>query len=316
MPVAPTVCTIVVNWNRRADTLACLASLARATYPSLTVIVVDNGSRDGSVAAVRQAYPGVDIVESSDNLGFAGGCNAGISRARATRADQVLLLNNDAEVAPDTITLLVDALHGDRVGAVAPTIYYHDRRDTVWSAGGRIEWRSGAAFMLGLDEIDRGQFGPDPRPVEFVSGCALLTSLAVLDRVGPFDPRFFAYYEETEWCVRARRAGYAIHHVPRAKVWHKAPPSTQPASLLTHYYMTRNRLLFLTATGAGLGASCRAVLRDVRTLASWTVRPKWRGRRQHRAVMLRALRDYFAGRFGRAAWVEQLHAGTGGRAGE
>jgi GT2 family glycosyltransferase len=161
--------------------------------------------------------------------------------------------------------------------------------------------------MLELDGRDDGRCGTAPRAVDFVSGCALMAPLAVIDRVGGFDPRFFAYYEEAEWCVRATRAGYTIRHVPLAKAWHKAAPSTQPASLLTHYYMTRNRLLFIALTHAGLGAWCRTLVFEyVRTMVSWTVRPKWRARRQHRDVMLRAIGDYFRGRLGRAEWVEHL----------
>lgn len=308
MTPVPAVCAIVVNWNRCNDTLACLASLARATYPSLTVVVVDNASQDGSVPAIRRAHPSIDLIESGDNLGFVGGCNAGVERARRHGADYVLFLNNDAEVAPDSIALLAAALQADgRGGAAGPTILYRDRPEVIWSAGGRIDWQRGTTAMLELDARDRGQCGMQPRAVDFVSGCALLAPLAVIDRLGAFDPRFFAYYEETEWCVRATRAGYTILHVPLAKAWHKAAPSTEPASLLTHYYMTRNRLLFLTITHAGMRAWCHTLLSEyLRTVVSWTVRPKWRSRRHHRAVMLRAIADYLRGRLGRAEWVEHL----------
>lgn len=304
----PVVCAIVVNWNRCSETLACLASLARATYPSLTVVVVDNASRDGSVAAIHRAHPSAELVTSAENLGFVGGCNAGVDRARQHGADYVLFLNNDAEVAADAIGLLVAELEANASGGAAgPTILYHDRPDVIWSAGGRIDWQRGTTAMLELDARERGQCGTQPRAVDFISGCAFMAPLAVINRLGGFDPRFFAYYEETEWCVRATRAGYTILHVPLAQAWHKTVPSTDPASLLTHYYMTRNRLLFLATTRAGLGAWCRTLgLEYLRTMLSWTLRPKWRSRRRHRAVMLRAISDYFRGRLGRAEWVEHL----------
>lgn len=308
MTSAPLVCAIVVNWNRRRDTIACVASLQRSTYPSLRVIVVDNASSDGSVAALREAFPAIELISAPQNLGFVGGCQAGVARARALAAAYLLLLNNDAEIAADAVALLVTVLQADtRAAAAGPTILYHDRPEVIWSAGGAINWHTGNTQMVGLDALDQGQFGTAPRTVDFVSGCALLAPLAVFDRIGGFDARFFAYYEETEWCVRATRAGYAILHVPCAKAWHKTAPSTQPASLLTHYYMTRNRLLFLAATGAGLRAWCHTLgFEYLRTLLSWTLRPKWRTRRSHRTVMLRAIGDYFRGRLGRAEWVEQL----------
>jgi GT2 family glycosyltransferase len=304
------VSVVIVNWNRRIETLACLASVTRSAYPACEIVVVDNGSCDGSIAAIHAAYPQVHVIDAQDNTGFVGGCNRGVERARARDARYVMFLNNDAEIAPDAMTHLIAACAlQPHAGAVGPTVYYADRRQTVWSAGGRIHWARGATEMLGLDATDDGQFGRAPRPVDFVSGCVFLTPLAVIDRIGGFDPRFFAYYEETEWCVRAARAGYKILHVPLAHAWHRAAPSTQPASLLTHYYMTRNRLLFLALTGAGLSAWCQALGFDyLRTLLSWTVRPKWRSRRPHREVMLRAIADYYRGRLGRAPWVEHLPA--------
>jgi GT2 family glycosyltransferase len=108
--------------------------------------------------------------------------------------------------------------------------------------------------MVGLDEPDEGQRGAEPRGVDFVTGCALLVRRTVMEQVGLLDERFFAYYEETEWCVRARRAGFKIVHVPQAYIWHKISPPSQANSPLVRYYMTRNRLLFLKAAEAGIRA--------------------------------------------------------------
>jgi len=302
----PIVAVVVVNWNRRDDTLACLASLQRSDYPRLDVIVVDNGSSDGSAAAIRAGFPRATTLEAGDNLGFVEGCNRGIDAARRRSAAYALLLNNDTEIAPDCVRLLVEAAESSpEIGVVGPTICYCDRPQIVWSAGGTIDWHHGRTRMLGLDQRDEGQFGQLSRPVDFVSGCALLAKMNVVNHVGPLDRRFFAYYEETEWCVRIKRAGFTILHVPRAKVWHKTPPASAPPSFLVHYYMTRNRLLFLAVSGAGLRPRLYTLAFEYpRTLASWTLRRRWRGWRAHRAVTIRAVRDYLAGRFGRAAWLE------------
>jgi hypothetical protein len=295
------VMIIVLNWNGLADTLACLASLARLDYRVHEVVVVDNGSTDDSVSAIRASYPQVTLIETGENLGYVGGNNVGLEHARAMGADFALLLNNDTEVAPDFLGLLVEAAEADSaIGIVGPTIYYFDRPNVVWSAGGAIDWGRGRTRMIGLDEVDHGQFGHAVRPVDFVTGCALLIKMSVVDQVGMLDPRFFAYYEEAEWCVRVARAGFRILHVPQAKIWHKISPDAREASPQVHYYMIRNRLLLLKLSKMGVGPWISALLLDYgRTLVSWTLRPKWRSKSRQRRAMLQAIRDYGRGRFGK-----------------
>lgn len=298
----PQVVIIVLNWNGLNDTLECLESLSRLDYPVYEVMVVDNGSSDGSVSVIRERFPFVTVIENGENLGYVGGNNIGLRHVLAQGVDYALLLNNDTEVAPASLRLLVGAAEADpAVGIAGPTIYYYDQPQVIWSAGGAIDWRRGQTWMVGLNERDEGQFGQEPREVDFVTGCALLVKRAVLEQVGLLDERFFAYYEETEWCVRARRAGFKVVHVPRAHIWHKISPVAQADSPLVHYYMTRNRLLFLKATGAGPRAWLHTLLAEyLRTLVSWSVRPRWRGKRRQRDIMVRALRDYFFQRLGKA----------------
>jgi len=290
---------IVLNWNGREDTLACLDSLMRMEYPSFHVTVVDNGSTDGSPDAVRRAFPQVEVLETGANMGYAGGNNRGLERALERGAPYILLLNNDTTVAPDMLTHLAGAVEADpTVGMAGPTIYYADRPEVIWTAGGAIHWGRGETRMMGLDEPDQGQFGTAPREVDFVSGCAMLLRRKVPERVGLLDERFFLYYEEVEWCVRARRAGFRIVHVPRARVWHRICPQAQAESPTVHYYMTRNRLLFLALTGAGWRAWISTIVDNVRTLLSWSVRPRWRHKGPQRRAMVRALADACRGRWG------------------
>jgi GT2 family glycosyltransferase len=296
----PRVMIIVLNWNGLADTLACLSSLARLDYLAHEVVVVDNGSTDNSVATVRVTHPQVALIETGENLGYVGGNNVGLEYARAAGADYALLLNNDTEVAPGFLRLLVEAAEADpATSIVGPTIYYFDRPDVIWSAGGDIDWRRGRTRMISLDEVDQGQFGHTVRPVDFVSGCALLIKMSVVDQVGMLDPRFFAYFEDNEWCVRVVRAGFKVLHVPQAKIWHKISPDAREASPQVHYYMTRNRLLFLELSRMGMVPWLSVLLAYGRTLMSWTLRPKWRGKSLQRRAMLQAIRDYGRGRFGK-----------------
>ncbi|MBN1178458.1 MAG: glycosyltransferase family 2 protein [Anaerolineae bacterium] len=295
----PRVAVIILNWNGLQDTLDCLGSLGSVDYPEYDVLVVDNGSGDGSPAAIRAGYPDVALWENPRNLGFTGGNNVGIRRALERGADYVLLLNNDTCVAPNFLRELVAAAEADpEIGAAGPTIYYHVAPDVIWSAGGIVDWRQGDIRMRGTDEKDAGQFGSAPQEVDFITGCAMLLKRAALERVGGLDERFFAYYEESEWCLRARRAGWRVVHVPAARIWHKIDPDRRSASALVHYYMTRNRLLFLRLAGAGLRAWGHTLLVEyLRTLISWSVKPRWRHKGPQRRAMVQAITDFYRGRF-------------------
>lgn len=295
----PAVSIIVLSYNGREDTLACLRSLDHLMYPNVEVIVVDNDSTDGSVEAIRSAYPKTTIIETGANLGFTGGNNVGIRRALDKGADYIMLLNNDTIVAPDMLNLMVEVMEGDpTIGVTGPTIYYYNAPDLIWSAGGQIDWTQGLTSMIGLNEEDKSQFGVSPRPVDFVTGCAMLVKREVWEKAGLLDDKFFMYYEETEWCVRANRAGYKIMHIPSAMMWHKISIDERATSPRTYYYMTRNRLLFLRNTSVGYKTWLNISSEYLRTFLSWSVRPKWQDRRHLRRIMLRALKDYSLGKFG------------------
>lgn len=298
--VTPRVVIVVINWNGGEDTLACLDSLAGVHYPECSVLVVDNASQDGSPERIRACHPEVLLMVSRVNLGFTGGNNLGMKAALQRGADYVLLLNHDTLVSPDFLEEMVAVGEADpSIGVLGPTIYYHARPGVIWSAGGAIDWKRGTTQMIGMNEVDRNQYGMKPRAVDFVTGCAMLVKREALEAAGLLDESFFAYYEEVEWCVRIRRAGYAIVHVPGAKIWHKISPEAREASVAVHYYMTRNRLLFLKKTGAsGLAWVHTLIGEYLRTLLSWSLRPKWRYKREQRRAMVQAIWDYFHGKTG------------------
>jgi len=298
--MAPHVTIIVLNWNGLDDTLACVASLQCLDYPDYEVVVVDNGSIDGSVKAIRERFPDVTLIENGENLGFTGGNNVGLRHALERHAHYALLLNNDTEVAPDFLRHMVEVAEADpSVGIVGPTIYYHEQPHVIWSAGGTVDRRRGQTTMVGLNEQASGQPGTAPREVDFVTGCALLVRKSVLEQVGLLNDKFFAYYEEVEWCERARRAAYRILSVPGAKVWHKISAQARSDSPLVHYLMTRNRLLWIREAGLGPGVLWRVLVLDhLRTLFSWTIRPKWRHKRPQRRAMFKAIGDFFCNRLG------------------
>jgi GT2 family glycosyltransferase len=222
----PTVHIIIVNWNGKALTLECLSSLARATYPNMRVVVVDNASTDGSAAAIRERFPDAIVLEQHTNLRFAGGTNAGIHYALAHGAEMLCLLNNDTTVHPEFLTHLVARIQSAAdIGLVAPKIYYHDEPDRIWFAGGEISMWTGTMRHIGIRERDRGQYD-EVRDIDYATGCCMLVRRNVVEQVGLLDERYFMYTEDADWCMRIRKAGYRIVYEPKAHLWHKLSVST------------------------------------------------------------------------------------------
>jgi GT2 family glycosyltransferase len=292
------IAAVVVNWNRCEDTLRCLASLAATDYPALTTFLVDNASTDGSSEAVRRAFPAVRLIENRQNLGFAEGNNVALREALAEGFPYVLLLNNDATIAPDAIRLLLQPLLDDpTVGLSGPAICYTSEPHRLWSAGGSIDWRRGVVTSPWCDR-PLAALPEHPFVVDHISGCAMLIRAKAIAEAGLLDARFFMYYEETEWCARIARLGYRIVVVPAARVWHAISPRTQEGSPAIAYYMTRNQLLFLRATRAGAGAWANTLYRQLRTIASLYLARHSPERIRGRWPMVLALRDFARGRFG------------------
>jgi hypothetical protein len=300
----PYIISVILNTNRRDDTLECLASLAESTYQNHKVIVLDNHSADGSVAAIQAAFPAVEIIELNQNLGYAGNNNVGIEVALEQGADWVFVLNEDTVLAKDCLAQLVDVGESDpRNGIVGPMVYHHDEPDVIQSAGGELS-RYWQGRHIAQNEPDLAQFSGS-RQVDWVSGCGIMVWRSVIEQVGMLDERFFYYWEETEWCVRARKAGWRIIHVPQAKLWHKGVQRDYHPKPSVTYYNTRNRFLMMHKHGAPVSAWIHAWLQTLRTLTSWTLKPKWRVKAEHRNAMWLGLTDYLRHRWGQMPAREQ-----------
>jgi GT2 family glycosyltransferase len=226
-PTSPAVAVIVLTWNGKDLTLDCLRSLDAVTTAGVRVYLVDNGSTDDTVAAVRRlAHDRVTTIENGANLGFAAGNNAGIRRALADGADFILLLNNDTLVDPAFVDeLLAEMRATPDAGIAAPKIYFADPPDRIWFAGGGVSLWRGVAWHIGIREVDRGQYDT-ARDIGYASGCALLARREVFERVGLLDEGYRAYFEDADLCMRARRAGFRARYCPRARVWHRVSAST------------------------------------------------------------------------------------------
>ena len=293
----PFVISIILNTNRREDTLECLASLAESSYQNHQAMVLDNASTDGSVEAIRAGFPQAQIINLTENLGYAGNNNVGIQAAINQGADWVFVLNEDTVLAADCLVKLVEVGESSpAIGIVGPMVYHHDEPGIIQSAGGMLgaDWQS---IHLAKDEVDRGQFS-EPHPVEWISGCAILVRRAVIEQVGAIDERYFYYWEETEWCLRAGRSGWRIIHVPQAKLWHKGVQRDYRPKPAVTYYATRNRLMTLAKHHAPLKVWLSTWGQILRTLTSWTIKPRWKSMRQHRNAMWRGAIDFLRHRWG------------------
>ena len=294
---SPRVVVLLLCYNNWADTFECLDSLSHVEYPNWEIVIVDNGSTNPPVARVRAEYPSATLIETGRNLGYAEGNNVGLRYALELDADYALVLNNDTQVAPDFLRRLVAvAKVQPKAALVGPLVYHANEPNRIQSAGGTMT-RRWQFFHRGQNETDAGQFN-SVEQVAWLTGCAILARCEALRKFGLFDPSFFLYDEEVDWCLRAREAGYQILFEPRARVWHKGVERNYNPSPQVTYYSARNELLLLVKHHAGLVALALALLRDVRTLTSWSVRPRWRARRSHRDALARALRDFVQGRFG------------------
>lgn len=245
---------IVLNYKGLKETLECLDSLRKVKNKNFDIIVIDNGSQDGSKEELSKISD-IHFIASNKNLGYSGGNNLGIKRALKNGAEGVVILNNDTVVDPG----FLNTLEEDRSIAdiLSPKIYFYkgnefhkdkykkkDLGNVIWYAGGKIDWSNIIGIHEGVDEVDQGQFN-QPNEIEFATGACIFVKKEVFEKIGLFEEKYFLYLEDMDFCVRAKKADFRIFFEPRSVIWHKnASSSGGSGSALQDYYITRNRLLF------------------------------------------------------------------------
>ncbi len=231
------ITVIILNWNGRKFLSECLDSVKRQSYPRLSILVVDNGSTDDSVAFLRREYPEVRLIRNASNLGFAGGNNAGI---RACETPYLIILNNDTDLFPGCVAELKRAMDRDgSIGACASRIMLKFEENRIDSAGIAV-CPDGLALGRGRMETPEGFLRE--REVFFSSGCCSLFRKSMLDEIGHYDEDFFAYAEDTDLGWRARARGWKCMYVPTAAVNHHHSGSGGSHSPLKAYLVERNRI--------------------------------------------------------------------------
>lgn len=240
----PKIAMIVLNWNGKNDTCECLESLRQLNYPNYEIIVVDNGSTDGSQKFLRENFPEVILIENERNFGFGGGFNVGIKKALKRKAEYIVCLNNDVIVDKNFLIELVKVGElSPEIGGLYPMAYYYDQPNRINGAGGVNRFINGKVF--GCGELDNGQYNKVRENMLLCGPAIVLKEKTLLD-VGFFDVSYFYGPEDLDIALRAIRAGYKLIFVPNAKLWHKTRGATGGrVTPLTSYFSIRNRILFV-----------------------------------------------------------------------
>ncbi|MFZ4454869.1 MAG: glycosyltransferase family 2 protein [Bacteroidales bacterium] len=245
------VSIITVNYNGFDITCELIESLIALNFEG-EIIVVDNGSREDEAVKVRSKYPFVNAIRSDLNLGFAGGNNLGI---RAAKGKFLFFLNNDTTLTEAIWTPLIERLiSSPEIGMVCPKIIFEYAPDTIQFAGYTplhpVTLRN---RMIGFNEKDQGQY-QIAHEIPYAMGAAMMSSKEVIAKSGEMPECYFLYYEELDWSLRIREAGYTIWYEPAGRIFHKESAATGRLSPLKQYYLTRNRLFFVKRNLKGMTA--------------------------------------------------------------
>ncbi len=220
----PPVNIFVLNWNAKDLTLDCLESLKKISYKNANVIVIDNGSEDESVSAIKKQYPEFNIIELPENLGFSGGNNAGFKTEKSL-SKYIIFLNNDTLVNPNFVEPLIAELEKNpNSKQAAPKIFYADTSDTIWFAGGKISFWLGLIRHSGIRRKDSPAYS-NLMPVDYVTGCCVCMRTMDFKSIGMFDDSFPMYGEDVDLSLKFKKNGGNVIFVPESKIWHKVSSS-------------------------------------------------------------------------------------------
>ena len=242
----PVVYVIVLNWNRYEDTRKCIESLLAASYPALRILIVDNGSADGSGERLQADFPALRFIFNDRNLGFSKGCNVGMRAALADKdCAYVLLLNNDAVVSPHCLERAVEMAEANpRIGMVGGKIFQAPGSNVLSYAGGYVSRWRGQTVVRGFGEVDRGKF-EEPCEVGFIIGALLLIKREVLETVGLLPEEYFFGVEDLDYSLTVQRRGYKLYYVPQFVAYHLGGGSQSTWNPTYVYNSYRGKLILL-----------------------------------------------------------------------
>ena len=244
---------VLVNWNSFEFTHQCLQSLEQCNTSVFDIIVVDNGSKDGSGEQLKEQHPEIILIESDSNLGFAGGNNLGIEYAIEHSYKYVMLLNNDTFVEPDFLDVLVGYMdENPDVGIIQPKIYCDHDRSLLWNGGSYFSAVLGLPYTKGYLSKDKPVYNK-VKEVDWVTGCGFFTRTEILKRTGILEEKFFIYFEDVDLSFRIKKEGHRLIYHPESVIYHIAGMSNKSkvkkadgyVNPIVHYQIQRNRIWFL-----------------------------------------------------------------------
>lgn len=291
---------IVLNWNGKRFLKGCLDSVFASTYKNLSVVVVDNGSNDGSCEFVEKNYKNAVLIKNKKNLGWTGGNNKGIKYALKNKAKAVFILNNDTQIGEKCIEQLAKVLfEKDSTGIVGPKIYLSvkgKKTKRISFAGGKFTANRYFGVHIGNNKIDIGKYNKIKK-TEFVTGAAIMIRCELFESIGLFHDDYFIYYDEADFCIRAQKKGNNVLFVPKAKVYHAFSGTVELNSPFQHYYTTRNHFLFVEKN-APWNVKIREILRTPKTAYEFYISKD----NSKRKYSLLGIRDYYLRRFGKRVY--------------
>lgn len=319
--MANSVAIIIVNWNNSKDTVDCIESIKRITYKNYKIFLVDNGSDDDSFLKFQSLYTGagnIELIKLNENIGFSGGNNVGIKAAMNGNFNYVMLLNNDTTVEPNFLDELIKVGESDeKIGVVGPKIYFYPFNDNslqttnykpwpgklqtnrIWYGGGDFTWLGGGKHLQ-YEEIDENPNETEPKETKYMTGCAFLVKSEVLEKAGLMPEEFFLYYEDTDWSLSIRKAGYKIMYAPAAKIYHKVSRTTATlGNPKIHYYHIRNALLLSKRQAPKIilaGIYVWSAAHYLKQIVKLVILPS---KRETSKMIMQGIEDFWKGKFGK-----------------
>jgi GT2 family glycosyltransferase len=235
---------ILLNWNQYKDTSETIDSIKRLSYSNYKIVVIDNGSKDGSDKKIKKKYKDLIFVKNQVNQGFARGNNIGIKKALGLKPDYIFILNNDVTLEKNLLNKMVHLMEKDlSIGICGPQIFYYNEPNKLWFFGANVTWPLAEINIWNFNKIN-----PYPQKVvlktDFICGAAMLCRTKILKEVGLFDENFFIYCEDVDLSYRCIKANWQLKVLSTARMWHKVS-SSATAGKTSHYLMGRNRLYLI-----------------------------------------------------------------------
>ena len=272
--IDPLVYVVILHWQNLPQTVECVSSVLRSNYPKLRIMLIDNNSKDDTANIIQNSFPNIVLIRNQENEGFTKGNNKGIRIAMEHGADLVLLLNSDTILDEKCINELVSCVENtENVGLASPIIYYYETPEIPQFIGSKIEWK-GLSFIY-FNKI---------REIEDKSIClwgtALIINKELIKEIGLLKEEYFAYWEDTEYCMRSLRAGFANLVCSTGKVYHRNQLGKKPGYF--YYYMNRNLILLIDEY---IKAGHKKIIPKIRCICDIASRFRWLSSNDSRACL-------------------------------